>query len=163
MRLDELNMADRATFVGAVGWVFEHSPWVAERAWSRRPFRTVGDLAETMAGVMHEGSRSEQLALLRAHPDLGTRASMSETSTSEQAAAGLDRLSPADFDRLTDLNQRYRQRFGYPFLLAVKGATATQVIEALTRRVSASPDVEWSEALQQVARIARNRLDEAVQ
>ena len=163
MTLAELNEADRSAFVSAVGWVFEHSPWVADRAWSHRPFPSVEALAATMTAVMREAPRDEQLALVRAHPDLGARARMSDASTLEQSSAGLDRLSADDFDRLTALNTAYRTRFGFPFLFAVKGATGAQIIEALERRVSLSPDAEWDEALSQVARIARNRLHDFFQ
>jgi len=162
MTLHELNRIDQLAFVRAIGWVFEHSPWVAERAWLRRPFRTVGDLHASMVAVMTAASREEQLALLQAHPDLGSRLAMSEASTSEQAGAGLDRLSPHDVDRLRRLNTAYREQFGFPFLFAVKGATAQQTLEALSRRVHSSPGDEWAEALKQVARIARFRLEDSV-
>lgn len=163
MTLAELNRADRTAFVAAVGWVFEQSPWVAERSWARRPFGTVADLAVAMIAVMREGTAEEQLALLRAHPDLGTRARMSAASAAEQSGAGLDQLSPADFERLTRLNAAYRERFGFPFLFAVKGANTPEVMDALERRVTAPPSAEWDEALAQVARIARHRLDDLVQ
>jgi 2-oxo-4-hydroxy-4-carboxy-5-ureidoimidazoline decarboxylase len=161
--LAALNDADRAGFVDAIGWVFEHSPWVAERAWERRPFTSIDALTARMMATVREASREEQRALLVAHPDLGTRARMSDASTAEQSGAGLDRLSVAQFDTLTRLNAAYRERFGYPFLFAVKGASATAIIEALERRVSSEPDAEWEEALTQVARIARNRLNDVVQ
>jgi 2-oxo-4-hydroxy-4-carboxy-5-ureidoimidazoline decarboxylase len=161
--LATLNEGDRAAFVGAVGWVFEHSPWVAERAWEWRPFTSIDTLAARMMAIVRESSHEEQRALLVAHPDLGTRARMSEASTEEQAGAGLDRLSAVQFDRLTRLNTAYRERFGYPFLFAVKGASATVILEALERRVSSEPEAEWEEALTQVARIARNRLNDVVQ
>jgi 2-oxo-4-hydroxy-4-carboxy-5-ureidoimidazoline decarboxylase len=145
--------------VGVVGGVFEHSPWVAERAWRRRPFSNVGELHDVMVEEVAHATRAEQLDLLRAHPDLGTRARMSTESSNEQAGAGLDRLSPETFDHLMQLNARYRARFGFPFILAVKGATAADVLSAMARRVDAAPEDEWTEALAQVARIARGRLD----
>jgi 2-oxo-4-hydroxy-4-carboxy-5-ureidoimidazoline decarboxylase len=159
MTLGELNALDRLAFVGVVGGVFEHSPWVAERAWRRRPFSNVGELHDVMVEEVAHATRAEQLDLLRAHPDLGTRARMSTESSNEQAGAGLDRLSPETFDHLMQLNARYRARFGFPFILAVKGATAADVLSAMARRVDAAPEDEWTEALAQVARIARGRLD----
>jgi OHCU decarboxylase len=159
MTLHDLNGQDQGTFVESVGWVFEHSPWVAERAWIQGPFGTVTDLHAAMVAVVGAAPREEQLALLRAHPDLGSRLHMSEVSTSEQAGAGLEELSREAFDRLTQLNAAYRERFGFPFLLAVKGATPQAVLDALTRRVDRSLEQEWAEALAQVARIARFRLD----
>ncbi len=163
MTLVELNRLDQPGFVAAVGWVFEHSPWVAERAWTRRPFRTVSDLHAAMVAAMTAATRDEQLALLRAHPDLGSRLAMSDASTGEQAGAGFDRLAPPDLDRLRRLNAAYREKFGFPFLLAVKGATAQHVLDALASRVHSTPEDEWAWALLQVARIARFRLDQSVE
>lgn len=162
MTLHELNRLDQPAFVDAVGWVFEHSPWVAGRAWGRRPFFTIGDLHAAMVSEMTAASRDDQLALLQAHPDLGSRLAMTEASTAEQAGAGFDRLAIEQLDRLRMLNAAYRERFGFPFLLAVRGATAEQVLEALSRRVRASPEAEWAEALLQVARIARFRLEDGL-
>lgn len=159
MTLIELNDLDQAGFVAAVGWVFEHSPWVAARAWADRPFQTVDQLHGAMTTVMRSASRDEQLALLRAHPDLGTRVTMTVASAGEQAGAGLHQLADTDLEHLRRLNADYRAQFGFPFLLAVKGATAPQILESLARRVRRTPDEEWSEALAQVARIARFRLD----
>jgi 2-oxo-4-hydroxy-4-carboxy-5-ureidoimidazoline decarboxylase len=159
MTLRELNGLDQAAFVAAVGWVFEHSPWVAERAWSWRPFRGVEELHRVMVAALMSASQDEQLALLRAHPDLGTRLAMTTASTGEQAGAGFDRLTVDQLERLRRLNSEYRERFGFPFLYAVKGATASQILQAIERRVTRTPQDEWAEALVQVARIARFRLE----
>jgi 2-oxo-4-hydroxy-4-carboxy-5-ureidoimidazoline decarboxylase len=163
MTLADLNAADQAGFVTALGWIFEHSPWVAERAWSRRPFASAAALLAVMAETVTTADRQEQLALLRAHPDLGTRARMSDASVGEQTGAGLDRLSSADFNRLQALNRAYRDKFGFPFLYAVKGSTAQDIMAALERRIDADHDAEFDEALRQVARIAGFRLNEVVQ
>ena len=105
-------------------------------------------------------SMDERLALLRAHPDLGTRARISEASTGEQRGAALDRLTPGEFARLQRLNDDYRGRFGFPFLFAVKGSTKHDVLAALNARVTRRRDEEFAEALQQVYKIARFRLEE---
>jgi 2-oxo-4-hydroxy-4-carboxy-5-ureidoimidazoline decarboxylase len=160
--IEELNTMDRRGFVDAVGWVFEHSPWVAERAWIHRPFASLESLHQAMECEMMTGHREEQLALLRAHPDLGTRAKVSASSASEQAGAGLDRLTREQFDRLQRLNEAYKARFGFPFLYAVKGSAAAAIIDALERRIAAEPASEWAEALRQVSRIARLRLEQIV-
>jgi 2-oxo-4-hydroxy-4-carboxy-5-ureidoimidazoline decarboxylase len=160
--LDELNRCDRAAFVDAIGWVFEHSPWVSERTWDARPFSTVDDLHAAMVNVLSAGRRDEQLMLLRSHPDLGARARMTHASTTEQAGAGLDQLTAEEFETLQRLNAIYRERFGFPFLLAVKGATKAHVLEALARRIGSTVDDEWVEAMTQVASIARFRLDAAL-
>lgn len=163
MTLDELNALDRDQFVERVGWVFEHSPWTAARAWERRPFHTIGTLHRALEATVRSASAEEQLELLRAHPDLGTRAKMSTSSTGEQAGAGLDRLSPHLFARLQGLNAAYREKFGFPFLFAVKGSTVAEILKALEARLGESLEGERAEALRQASRIARFRLDELLE
>ena len=162
MTLAELNACDHARFVDAIGGVFEHSPWVAVRAWERRPFASVDELHAAMMLEATRASRDEQLALLRGHPDLGTRAKMSDSSTAEQAGVRFDRMSPAEFERLQQLNAAYWQKFGFPFLFAVKGSTAHQILAALEERWPATPEAELAEALRQVSRIAQFRLEVAI-
>lgn len=160
MTLSELNKRDRPGFVDAVGWVFERSPWVAERAWTRRPFATLDDLHAAMTAEVAEADPDEQLALLRAHPDLGTRAKISDASSMEQAAAGLGSLTAQEFDRLRALNADYFAKFGFPFLFAVRGSTKSDILKALEVRLKSTREVELAEALSQVYRIARFRLEE---
>src|SRR5260221_10189938 len=154
MTLAHLNALDRQAFVEAVGWVFEHSPWVAERAWLRRPFATLDQLHAAMADEVARGTKEEQLKLLRAHPDLGSRAKMTGASSSEQAGAGLDSLTPAEVARLQQLNREYRDKFGFPFLYAVKGSTRHDILKALEARTQAALEEEVCEALNQVSRSA---------
>jgi|KBSMisStandDraft_5_1062788.scaffolds.fasta_scaffold178155_1 2-oxo-4-hydroxy-4-carboxy-5-ureidoimidazoline decarboxylase len=162
MTLAELNARDRDAFVAALGWIFEDSPWVAERAWARRPFVSVEALHQAMIDVVQQASEPEQLALLRAHPDLGTRGRISDASTGEQRGAGLDRLGREEDASLQRLNDEYRRRFGFPFLFAVKGSTKEDVLTALEARVGRSRDEELIEALRQVYRIAGFRLEDVL-
>jgi 2-oxo-4-hydroxy-4-carboxy-5-ureidoimidazoline decarboxylase len=162
MTIADLNSLERAQFVAAIGWVFEHSPWVAERAWAVRPFANVEQLHRAMVQRVERALPEEQLALLRAHPDLGTRARVSEASSVEQAGAGLDQLTPAEFERLRVLNEAYRDKFGFPFLFAVKGSTKHDILEALERRARLSQEDEYLVALDQVYRIARFRLEDTL-
>ena len=156
--LADLNAGSHEAFVTALGTVVEDSPWVAAHAWERRPFASVDALHGAMVDALSAASADAQLAVLRAHPDLGARIRMSEASAGEQAGAGLDRLTPSEFERLQQLNREYRETFGFPFLFAVKGATTHDVLAALERRRRATRDEEFAEALRQVARIARFRL-----
>lgn len=164
MTLAELNATDRATFVVALGGIFEHSSWVAARAIAARPFASVDALHRAMVGAMHAASRDEQLALIRAHPELAGRAmvrrELTADSTSEQSGAGLTRCSPEELARLVDLNARYRAKFGFPFILAVKGWDRAGVIAELAGRLERDPAAEFAEALAQIARIAELRLAE---
>ena len=127
-----------------------------------RPFADLEALHAAMKAEVERAQPEEQLDLLRAHPDLGTRARISVASAGEQAGAGLDRLTPEEFERLQHLNSAYRNRFGFPFLFAVKGSTKYDVLDALERRLDASPEEEYREALRHVYRIAEFRLRDII-
>jgi len=163
MTIAELNQMKRSAFVDAVGWVFEHTTWVAERAFDERPFASLDAMHRAMTEQVERATRDEKLALLQAHPDLGTRARLSAASAGEQSGAGLDSLTSEEFDRLHRLNAAYRSRFGFPFLLAVKGSTKHDILRALQARMEASPEDEFREALRQVYRIARFRLEDIIE
>jgi 2-oxo-4-hydroxy-4-carboxy-5-ureidoimidazoline decarboxylase len=163
--LAELNALDQAGFVAALGWVFEGSPWVAERAWAARPFASRDALHAALVAVVQAARPEEQLALIRAHPDLGTRlgrATLSAASAAEQAGAGLDRLSDAEFARFQDLNARYRERFGFPFIIAVRHHTRASILAAFEARLQHDAATERATALAEIAEIARLRLADAV-
>ncbi|MBI2690234.1 MAG: 2-oxo-4-hydroxy-4-carboxy-5-ureidoimidazoline decarboxylase [Acidobacteria bacterium] len=149
-------------FIGVLGWVFEDSPWVAERAWASRPFATREALHAAMCDAVKRAPAADQLALLRAHPDLGKRARMSAASAGEQSGAGLDQLTAAEHAELTALNNAYRDKFGFPFLFAVKGSGKLDIMEALRKRIQSLPAEEFREALAQVFRIAEFRLEETI-
>jgi 2-oxo-4-hydroxy-4-carboxy-5-ureidoimidazoline decarboxylase len=163
MTLAELNRLDQAGFVDALAGIYERSPWVPERAWSRRPFASVAELHGAMAEVVTNAGTERQLALIRAHPELAGKAmvqkSLTADSRAEQSGAGLTQCSPDEFAQLQDLNARYNAKFGFPFILAVKGYDRRGVIAEFARRVDNDPDVEFAECLRQVDRIAMLRLE----
>lgn len=160
--LNELNSATRETFVGHLGGVFEHSPWVAERASDRRPFATREALHAAMVAAMEEAGPDQQLALLRAHPELAGQAAvqgeMTEHSTQEQGGSGLLNCSSEELARLQELNRIYGRKFGFPFIIAVRGLDRVAIIEAFARRLGNTREAEMTEALRQIARITRLRL-----
>jgi 2-oxo-4-hydroxy-4-carboxy-5-ureidoimidazoline decarboxylase len=156
MTVEQINTLSRAEFVEQLGWVFEHSPWVAERAWERRPFASLEALHAAMTAVVKSATRDQQLKLLRAHPELGSRAPMSQASTSEQAGAGLDSLDWC----LPDYLRRYREKFGFPFIYAVKGGSVDDLLLDLSIRVDDAPQQELQQALHEVGRIAWFRLQD---
>jgi 2-oxo-4-hydroxy-4-carboxy-5-ureidoimidazoline decarboxylase len=162
VNIDGICSLTRERFVETLGFVFEDSPWVAERAWTKRPFASLKELHAAMTAEVERATHEEQLALLRAHPDLGARARMSEASVGEQAGAGLDRLTPEEFQTLQEFNGAYRQKFGFPFLYAVKGATKHDILIALVLRLDAPPEEEFQQALWEVYRIAWFRLESLV-
>jgi 2-oxo-4-hydroxy-4-carboxy-5-ureidoimidazoline decarboxylase len=144
---------DQSSFTTTLRWIFEESPWVAERAWTSRPFADIAALHRVMVREVERATTDEQLALLRAHPDLGTRERMSAASTSEQAGLDFDQ-------RFIALNERYRMKFGFPFLYAVKGSTRQDIFRALEHRFPSDREAEFAEALRQVYKIAAFRLKE---
>jgi 2-oxo-4-hydroxy-4-carboxy-5-ureidoimidazoline decarboxylase len=163
MTVDELNARDASGFAAALDGIFEHSPWIVARTFDARPFASVDALHGALLATLSRASVDEQLALLRAHPELAGKAAIARaltpSSTSEQASAGLDACTPAEFAELSALNARYREQFGFPFIIAVRGLDRRQIIAALETRVMRARDVEFREALAQVGRIARLRLE----
>ena len=163
MTLADLNAVPAAAFVQALGGIFEHSPWVAAAVADHRPFGSVDALHRAMVAAVAAAPPGRQLDLIRAHPDLAGKAAragaLTEPSTAEQAGAGLDRLTDAEFERFGTLNTAYMARFGFPFIVAVKGLTKHDILTAFETRLPNDPDTEKTTALQQVARIARFRLE----
>jgi len=160
--LRELNAASPEAFVAALGAIYEHSPWVAESVLPQRPFASLDELARAMREAVAKASDAAKLELIRAHPQLAGKAAiageLTEHSTREQSGAGLDRCSPEEYARLTQLNDAYQRKFGFPFILAVRGHTRTSIIEAMARRVENDAAAERAEALAQIDRIAAFRL-----
>ena len=167
--LAALNAAPAADVRAMLEGVYEHSPWVAERAAARRPFASLAALKRALVEVVQEARDDERLALLRAHPELAGKAMVADAltreSSGEQSRAGLTQCTPEEFARLQQLNRDYNARFGFPFMLAVRGPRGTgltrqQIIETFARRLEQLPDVEREEALRHVHRIAELRLDD---
>ncbi|MEH7011699.1 2-oxo-4-hydroxy-4-carboxy-5-ureidoimidazoline decarboxylase [Neobacillus niacini] len=157
---EEVNQMNKREFVQKVGWVFEHSPWVASKAWGNMPFDSRETLLQTMIDIVQNAEESMQLALLRAHPDLGARLQMSEVSQKEQAGAGLDQLSKEEFEEFVSLNNRYVNKFKFPFIMAVKGQSKETILSAMKQRVHNSNEEEYNIALHEVYKIAGFRLND---
>ncbi len=166
MKLLALNRMDMRAFLACLGEVFEHSPWVAESAMAARPFETLGALHQAMVGAVRAAPRERQLALLRAHPDLAGKLALAgeltRSSVGEQAAAGLDRCSAEELERFAALNDAYKAKFDFPFIMAVKGSSRGEILEAFEARLANDPEAEFAEALEQVGRIAWLRLKDIV-
>ncbi|WP_293903013.1 2-oxo-4-hydroxy-4-carboxy-5-ureidoimidazoline decarboxylase [Phenylobacterium sp.] len=147
----------RAGFLARYGSVYEASPWVAEGVWPDPPDDRAA-LATAMAAVVDAAPRDLQLTLIRAHPELASRARMAEASVKEQAGVGLDQCSPAEFEAFQRFNAAYNARFGFPFIFAVKGATRADILAAFEARLGNAPDTEFATAIAQIHRIAGFRL-----
>jgi 2-oxo-4-hydroxy-4-carboxy-5-ureidoimidazoline decarboxylase len=158
--IDELNEADEDRFVDVLGSVYETSPWVAEEAWTEQPFSGLDDLHEALKDTVERASREQQLALLRAHPDLGEQTEMTDASEKEQASAGLDELRPEQYETFHRLNDTYRDKFGFPFIMAVKNESPDAIQAAMERRVDHTEPEEFRTAIAEVHKIARFRLEE---
>jgi 2-oxo-4-hydroxy-4-carboxy-5-ureidoimidazoline decarboxylase len=166
MTIEQLNAADRAAFVAAVGFTFEHSPWVAEEAWSRRPFADVEELVTAMLEILDAAPEERRVAVITAHPDLGGRfaraGALAEASMREQIAAGLDVLAPEEIALFDELNAAYRSRFGFPFVICAREHTKPSILTELSRRLANDRATEIYSALREIGKIARLRLQDLV-
>ncbi|WP_193176029.1 2-oxo-4-hydroxy-4-carboxy-5-ureidoimidazoline decarboxylase [Oricola nitratireducens] len=165
--LATINTCSDSEFVALLGAIFEHSPWVAEAVAGGRPFASVDALHAAMVSAIDDAGRDAQLTLIRAHPDLAGKAALAgeltQESTSEQKGAGLDRLTKDEFARFHQLNDAYKERFGFPFILAVRGHDKHSILAAFERRLEHSPEDEIAEALAQIARIGAFRLNDLIE
>jgi len=155
---------DTHDFIARFGGIYEHSPWVAERICGlAADTDDVAELAMLMADCVDNAAREAQLELIRAHPDLAGRAQvageLTAESTAEQASAGLDHCSTEEFERFQSLNTEYRDKFGFPFVMAVRGATRDEILEAFAARVENDYELEFETALVEIHKIARLRLE----
>ncbi len=167
LSLGAINRMDRLAFVDAFGAVYEHSPWVAERAFENRPFENRAALVAVMQAVVTASPRETKLALIRAHPELAGQGAVAgrlgSHSSGEQARLGFHSLSRSEFKRMSELNRRYRERHGLPCVIALAlHATREGVFAELERRIGNETEAEIALALEQIGHIARGRLEKLV-
>jgi 2-oxo-4-hydroxy-4-carboxy-5-ureidoimidazoline decarboxylase len=164
--LPEINALERGAFVAALGHLFEHSPWIAEETWARRPFRDAAHLHAELCATMRGASRDRQFALIAAHPDLAGRLAqkkqLTADSTREQASAGLAQLTPAELLVFEKLNRSYRARFRFPFIICARLNAKDAILAAMQSRLSNAPEVEFQAALAEIEKIAQLRLNDVV-
>jgi 2-oxo-4-hydroxy-4-carboxy-5-ureidoimidazoline decarboxylase len=164
LTLDALNQMDQAIFTKTLGHIFEHSPWVATKVWSARPFNSSDELVGTMVRIVENAPIDQQLVLLCAHPELAGKEARTQTltaaSTGEQASAGLNALNKAELALLSQLNADYQTKFGFPFIIAVRNHTKEGIFNALQQRITQTTAKEFANALEQVYAIASLRLQQ---
>ncbi|MBC8161456.1 MAG: 2-oxo-4-hydroxy-4-carboxy-5-ureidoimidazoline decarboxylase [Roseiflexaceae bacterium] len=164
--IDTINTFDQAGFVAALGHLFEGSPWIAEQAWPQRPFADAAQLHAALCATVAQAPAARKIALIQAHPDLAGKAAMagalSPESTSEQASARLDRLSPDEYAAFTRLNSSYRAQFGFPFVICVREHTSASILANFAQRLQHGREQEIDTALDEIAKIARLRLHDVV-
>jgi len=162
--ISELNNTDRATFTAALGHLFEHSPWVASETWPRRPFHDAAQLHAELCATMRAASPERQLALIRAHPDLAGRLAqqkqLTPESNREQASAGLDRLTDAELAEFTRLNDTYKAKFGFPFIICARLNAKSAILAAMQARLPHDAATEQATALTEIEKIAQLRLQD---
>jgi 2-oxo-4-hydroxy-4-carboxy-5-ureidoimidazoline decarboxylase len=166
LSLDELNRMDRKEFTAALGDVFEHSPWIADQVQGARPFSGLAALYDAMTAAVRHAGAEQQMALIRAHPDLAGKAaregSITADSKHEQSSAGLDRLSEAEYVDFHKLNSAYRDKFGIPFIVCVRRHGKDSILRQFRRRLGNGEDAERKVALEEIFRIAALRLDQRI-
>ena len=162
MMFDEINGLDLDDFVARFGFLFEHSPWIVAAAADRRPFADIEAMRAAMMEVVAESAPEALLALLRAHPELAKKVAMTAESTAEQASAGLDRLSPEEFERFHRLNDAYSAKFGFPFIICVRLTDKAGILAAMASRAGNSLEAELATALEEVGKIVQLRLKDVV-
>jgi 2-oxo-4-hydroxy-4-carboxy-5-ureidoimidazoline decarboxylase len=162
--LETLNQLDQAAFVAALGGLAEHSPWVVANAWHRRPFADRDGLFAALCTVIEQAPYEQQLALIRAHPDLAGKAAiageLTAESSREQASAGLDRLSTEEYTRFHQLNTAYRERFAMPFIICVRENTKASILANFAARLDNDTASEVATALREIMKIIRLRVGE---
>jgi OHCU decarboxylase len=163
----DLKQLDRERFVRMFGLVFEHSPWVAEGAWEAGPFESLKALHGAMVQVCRSAPADRQLALIRAHPDLAGKLAVggliSPISRREQSGVGLDRCTPEEFARFHELNDAYKVKFTFPFVVAVRGLDRRKILEIFAERLENTEAEEFERALDEIAKIALFRLEQLVE
>ena len=165
--LDRINELDKECFIARFGSLFEHSPWVAEEAWESRPFGSVEEMWRAFEDAVYSAPRESQLNLIRAHPDLAGKAAvageLTQESAREQASAGLDRLSPGEFEAFTRMNHEYREKFDLPMVVCVREHTKESILEDVQSRLGRSRDEEVRTALAEISKILHHRLLDIVE
>ena len=167
LTIEKVNRLPQDEFVAKFGGVFEQSPWIAERAWHERPFGGLSGLQDAFLRAMYGAPAERQIALIRAHPDLAGRAAvageLTPESRREQASAGLDRLSPEEFEAFHSLNSAYREKFGFPLIFAVREHTKEIILAGAEARLEHSREQEMEIALGEIAKIALIRLQDLIE
>ena len=166
LTVDEVNQLDREQFVARLGPLFEGSAWIADQTWPQRPFASRQQLHAALVHTVAQAPEELQLALIRAHPNLAGRAAiageLTPESAGEQSSAGLNRLTPDEYERLTRLNDAYDLRFGFPFVICVREHDKRSILAQFERRLGNERDAEIAAALEEIAKIAQLRLHDAV-
>ena len=161
--IDKINKLSRSEFVEIFANIFEKTKWIAEKLYNQKPFDDFKDLCSKMLGIFETAGKETQLKILGAHPDLADKVTvnlLTSNSRSEQSNAGLDQCSEEEFNEFKNLNKSYNQKYGFPFIIAVKGKNKIEILREFKKRILNNVDDEFNEAIIQVGKIANLRLNE---
>ncbi|AZV41470.1 2-oxo-4-hydroxy-4-carboxy-5-ureidoimidazoline decarboxylase [Peribacillus asahii] len=158
LTLETVNQTSQEEFVQLFGDLFEHSAWIAKKVYDAKPFSSFQEMHQHMVSIVKNASTEEKLTLIQAHPNLGDKVQMSQDSINEQQGAGLQNLTPAEYENFLTLNQNYQSKFGFPFIIAVRGKDKHQIYEAMNIRIDNPTEVEFETALLQIYQISKLRL-----
>jgi 2-oxo-4-hydroxy-4-carboxy-5-ureidoimidazoline decarboxylase len=163
LKVSELNTLERHEFTRLFAPVFEHSPWIAARTADKRPFTDRAEFYSALCETVMKASHDEKLSLIRAHPDLVGRETLTKESQGEQASAGLGQLSPPEIEQFRNYNEQYKAKFGFPFVICARLNKKEAILEAFPIRLQNSPEQEMETALHEIFKIAQLRLQDLVE
>jgi len=161
--IDKINKLSRSEFVEVFANIFEKTKWIAEKLYNQKPFDSFENLCSKMLGIFQTASKETQLKILKAHPNLADKAAinlLTINSQTEQSNAGLDQCSEEEFEEFKNLNKKYKEKFGFPLIIAIKGKNKTEILSEFKKRILNSFDDEFNKAVIQVSKIANLRLNE---
>lgn len=162
LRLSEINEMNRTDFAEKVGWVYENTSWISEKAWEKRPFSSVDALYKVIDEIVQQAPKQRQFDIICAHPELGTGQSINPVSLKEQTQAGIKHLSDDEYEQFKELNQKYIYRFGFPFILAVHAHNKNSILTALRNRINNTFKFEFETALKEISKITYFRLKDSI-
>ena len=161
--INKIHNFSKTEFIEVFGNVFENASWIAEKLYTLKPFKNFEDLSQKMLNIFENTDKEKKLKILNSHPDLADKAkiaSLTSDSKKEQNSVGLDQCTEDEFNEFKKLNDLYKKKFGFPFILAVKGKNKNEILDSFKKRISFDPAIEFDEALKQVKQIASLRLKE---
>ena len=161
--INKINKLSKSEFIKVFANIFENARWIAEELYNQKPFDNFEALSSKMLNIFEATTREKQLKILNAHPDLANKIKISlltPDSLKEQTSAGLDQCTEEEFDEFKHLNEQYKKKFGFPFILAVKGKNKNEILDNFKKRISFDPTAEFDQAIKQVKQIASLRLKE---
>ena len=160
--IDTFNKLNKSEFLSIFGNVFEKSEWIAEKCYDSKPYNNVQELVNKMMEVFENSIKEKHLKILNSHPDLAVKKKLTKESENEQANANLNQCTNEEFEEFNKLNEKYKKKFGFPFIIAVKGKNKNEILNIFRQRITNNINLEFEEAKKQVKKIATFRLSEII-